>query len=40
MSDNLEKILKKMGFTESQWDVYTSEVAKIESQGSGGYAAR
>ena len=38
--DNLEKILKKMGFTESQWDVYTSEVAKIESQGSGGYAAR
>ena len=40
MSDNLEKILKKMGFTEGQWDVYKSEVAKIESQGSGGYAAR
>jgi hypothetical protein len=30
----------KIGLTDKQWDTYRNEVAKIESRGSGGYAAK
>ena len=32
--------VEKMGMTRSQFEIYKREVAKIESKGSGGYAAR
>ena len=32
--------VEKMGMTRSQFEIYKREVAKIESEGSGGYAAR
>ena len=32
--------VNKMGMTESQFEIYKKEVAKIESKGSGGYSAR
>ena len=32
--------VEKMGITRSQFEIYKREVAKIESEGSGGYAAR
>ena len=38
--ESLMVILNEMGIDKDQWDVYRSEVAKIESQGSGGYKAR
>ena len=32
--------VEKMGMTRSQFEIYKREIAKIESKGSGGYAAR
>ena len=29
-----------MGFSQEEWDLYRAAIAKIESQGSGGYSAR
>ena len=35
-----KNIVSSMGFSQEEWDLYRKTIAKIESQGSGGYSAR
>ena len=37
---NAQNIVSQMGFSQEEWDLYRAAIAKIESQGSGGYSAR
>jgi hypothetical protein len=37
---NAQNIVSSMGFSQEEWDLYRAAIAKIESQGSGGYSAR